>query len=170
MRSSGAGASSASRFALPAARALPLPPVASWDDVRRIALALPETAERTSHGTAAWRVRDRGFVWERPLRPADLRALGDRAPTGPILGARVEHLIAKEALLADDPEVYFTTPHFDGYPAVLVRLERIPLDELEELIVEAWLSRAPRRLAREYLAGRPGRDPRDPPRADMLAP
>jgi hypothetical protein len=63
----------------------------------------------------------------------------------------VEHLGAKEALLADDPAVYFTTPHFDGYPAVLVRLDRIPVDELEELIVEAWLARAPKRLAKEYI-------------------
>jgi hypothetical protein len=78
-------------------------------------------------------------------------ALGDDAPTGPILGARVEHLFAKEALLADDPEVFFTTPHFDGYPAVLVRLDEITLDELEEVIVEAWLSRATKRLAKEYL-------------------
>jgi hypothetical protein len=125
--------------------------VASWDDVRRIALGLPETAEVTSHGHASWRVREKGFVWERPLRPADLRALGDDAPTGPILGARVEHLGAKEALIADDPEVYFTTPHFDGYSAVLARLERIAVDELAELIVEAWLARAPKRLAREYI-------------------
>ena len=55
----------------------------------------------------------------------DLEALGDAAPDGPILGVRVEHLVAKEALLADDPGVYFTTPHFDGYPAVLVRLGAI---------------------------------------------
>ena len=91
------------------------------------------------------------FVWERPLRPADLRALGDEAPTGPILGARVEHLVAKEALLADDPGIFFTTPHFDGYPAVLVRLDRIAVEDLEEVIVEAWLARAPKRVAREYV-------------------
>src|SRR5215208_2753744 len=115
--------------------------MASWDDVRRLALALPETSERSSRGLATWQVRDKAFVWERPLRQADLRALGDDAPEGPILGARVEHLVAKEALLADAPGVYFTTPHFDGYPAVLVRLERISVDELEELIVEAWLNR-----------------------------
>ena len=121
-----------------------------WDDVRRIALSLPETSERTSHGNASWRVRDKLFVWERPLRQADLRALGDAAPAGPILGARVEHAGAKEALLADDPGVYFTTPHFDGYPAILVRLEEIGADELEEVIVEAWLVQAPKRLAREY--------------------
>lgn len=71
--------------------------VASWDDVRRL-------------------------------------ALGAAAPDGPILGARVEHLGAKEALLADDPAVLFTTPHFDGYPAILIRLEQIAIDELEELV------------------------------------
>ena len=63
-----------------------------------------------------------------------------RAPDGPILGARVEHLVAKDALLADDPDVYFTTPHFDGYPAILVRLEHIAVAELEELLAEAWLA------------------------------
>jgi hypothetical protein len=129
--------------------------VAGWDDVRRIALALPETSEQSSRGLASWRVRDKGFVWERPLRPADLRALGDGAPTGPVLGARVEHLIAKEALLADDPKIFFTTPHFDGYPAVLVRLDESTVEDLEEVIVEAWLARAPKRLAQGYVdAGR----------------
>jgi hypothetical protein len=90
-------------------------------------------------------------VWERPLRKADLEALGDSAPVGPILGARVEHLVAKEALLADDPSVFFTTPHFDGYPAVLVQLEKIGLEDLREVIVEAWLARAPKRLAQSYV-------------------
>ena len=125
--------------------------MASFEDVRRIALALPETDERRSREHAQWRVRDKLFVWERPLRPADIRALGERAPASPILGARVEHLGAKEALLADDPEVFFTTPHFDGYPAVLIRLGRIGLDVLEEVIVEAWLARAPKRLAQQYV-------------------
>jgi hypothetical protein len=127
--------------------------MADWSDVRRIALALPEADERPLHDHRSWRVRGKLFVWERPLRPTDLRALGEDAPTGPILGARVEHLGAKEALLADDPAVFFTIPHFDGYSAVLVRLEVIALDELEELIVEAWLARAPVRVARDYLAG-----------------
>jgi hypothetical protein len=125
--------------------------VATWDDVRRIALELPETSEEVSRDLRHWRVKDKGFVWERPLRGADLDALGDAAPDGPILGARVEHLVAKEALLADDPSVFFTTPHFDGYPAVLVRLERIGLEDLREVIVEAWLARAPKRLAEAYL-------------------
>jgi hypothetical protein len=126
--------------------------MASWENVRAIALELPETSERLSHGHPSWRVRDKGFVWERPLRAADLTALGDGAPVGAILGARVEHLVAKQALLADRPDVYFTTPHFDGYPAVLVVLERIDLEELRGLIVDAWLARAPKRLADRYVA------------------
>jgi hypothetical protein len=129
--------------------------MATWDDVRRIALAMPEATEVQSRDTRQWRVKDKLFVWERPLRRSDLEALGDGAPRGPILGARVEHLGAKEALLADDPAVFFTTPHFDGYPAVLVQLDEIAPDELEEVIVEAWLARAPKRLAQAYLDGAP---------------
>jgi hypothetical protein len=125
--------------------------VATWDDVRRIALELPETSEGISRDLRQWRVKDKGFVWERPLRRSDLEALGDDAPKGPILGARVEHLVAKEALLADDPSVFLTTPHFDGYPAILVRLDRIGLEDLREVIVEAWLARAPKRLAQAYV-------------------
>jgi hypothetical protein len=125
--------------------------VATFDDVARIALDLPETSEGTSHGNRSWRVKDKGFVWERPLRRSDLEALGDAAPDGPILGVRTEHLVAKDAILASDPDVFFTTPHFDGYPAVLVQLERISPDDLREVIVEAWLARAPKRLADEYL-------------------
>jgi hypothetical protein len=124
--------------------------VATWDDVRQIALSLPETSERMSRDLLQWRVRDKLFVWERPLRRGDIEALGDDAPDGPILGARVEHLGAKEAMVADDSGVYFTTPHFDGYPAILVKLERISADDLKEVIVEAWLARAPARLAKAY--------------------
>ncbi|MEU8799298.1 MmcQ/YjbR family DNA-binding protein [Spirillospora sp. NPDC048819] len=125
--------------------------MATWDDVRRIALALPETDEIDRRGDLAWRVRTKAFAWERPLRKSDLAALGDAAPDGPILAARVPDLGAKEALVTDDPEVYFTTPHFNGFPAILVRLERIEPPELEELLAEAWLDRAPKRLAAEYL-------------------
>ena len=96
-------------------------------------------------------MKDKLFVWERPLRRADIEALGDDVPDGPILGARVEHIGAKEALLADDPDVFFTTPHFDGYPAILVRLDRITVEGLDETIVEAWLARAPKRLAHAYV-------------------
>jgi len=128
--------------------------MATFDDVRRLALALPETDEKLSWGTPSWRVKGKGFVWERPLRKADLKALGDAAPAENPLGAHVEHLVAKEALLRSDPDVYFTTPHFDGYAAVLVRLDRIALDDLEELIAEAWLTRAPKALAQAFLSGR----------------
>jgi hypothetical protein len=131
-----------------------------WEEVRRVALGLPGASERVSRDLRQWIVKDRLFVWERPLRRSDLEALGSAAPEGPILGARVEHLMAKEALLQDDPGVFFTTPHFDGYPAVLVRLDRIGSKDLEEVIVEAWLNRAPKRLVEDYLtrgSPRPGR-------------
>jgi hypothetical protein len=128
--------------------------VPTFDDVARRALALPETSERLGRGNRQWRVKDKLFAWERPLRRPDLDALGDAAPEGPILGARVEHLVAKEALLADGSGVFFTTPHFDGYPAVLVQLDRIAPPDLDEVIVEAWLARAPSRLAEAFLESR----------------
>jgi hypothetical protein len=128
--------------------------MASWDDVARAALALPGTDEQFKRGQRHWRVKEKLFVWERPLRPGEAEALGDGAPDGPVLGARVEHLIAKEAMLADEPEVFFTTPHFDGYAAVLVRLERISVADLEEVVTEAWLARAPKRMVDAYLGER----------------
>src|SRR5262245_640811 len=129
--------------------------MATWDDVRALALGLPETLEREGRdGLRDWRVKDKGFVWERPLRKADLLALGDAAPTGPILGARLPDVGAKAALIADDPDVYFATPHFDGYPAILVQLDHIGSEELEELIVEAWLVQAPKTVAKAFLATR----------------
>ena len=96
--------------------------MADWEDVQRGALALPEVEEGSSYGSRAWSVRKKGFVWERPLRRGDLEALGA------------------------------TTPHFNGYPAVLIRLDRISVPELDEVIVDAWLARAPKRLATQYLA------------------
>jgi hypothetical protein len=124
--------------------------MARWDDVARLALALPGTDERVSRGSRQWRVKDKLFVWERPLRRSDLEALGDAAPAGPILGARVEHEGAKQALVQDPSGLYFTTPHFDGYPAILVQLEPFGLDDLEELVTEAWLCRAPPRLLKAF--------------------
>jgi hypothetical protein len=126
--------------------------MATWEDVRRLALALPETSERVSREKRQWRVKDKLFVWERPLRPKEIEALGADAPDGPILGARVEHVGAKEALIADDPRVFFTTPHFEGYAAILVRLDRIAPRDLEEVVTEAWLARAPPRAIKEYLS------------------
>ncbi|HWT07034.1 MAG TPA: MmcQ/YjbR family DNA-binding protein [Xanthomonadales bacterium] len=128
--------------------------MATWGQVRRYALALPGVVEETSFGHAAWKVNKKLFVWERPLRKSDVAALGDTAPTGPILGVRSADLEMKEALLRSDPHVLFTTPHFDGYPAVLVQLDKISAKNLKQLIVEAWLGRAPERSVREYLASR----------------
>jgi hypothetical protein len=121
--------------------------MATWADVRRIVSDLPETHEPAEN---SWKFRDKALAWERPLRRQDLEALGDAAPDGPILCVRTTDVGVKEALVADDPDVYFTTPHFDGYPAVLIRLERIDRDELRELIVEAWALRAPKRMRDAY--------------------
>ena len=124
------------------------------DDVRRIALALPEVSESTSYGNLAWKVRDKLFVWERPLRKRDLDHLGDAAPDGPVLGVRTDGQAEKEALLATGAPACFSIPHFDGYPAILVQLDLVAPDALEELIIDAWLTRAPKRLAQDYLAER----------------
>lgn len=128
--------------------------MATWEDVRRLAMALPGAEEHESRGQLQWKVGGRLFVWERPLRKSDLAALGDAAPDGEILGARVEHEGAKAALVEDPSGLFFTTPHFDGYPIVLVRLDAIGLDGLEEVVVEAWLDRAPPKLRREFEAAR----------------
>ena len=125
--------------------------MAGWKDVRQFALDLPETSERESRGSVQWRVKDKLFVWERPLSKTDIRALGDRAPEGPILGAMVADLGDKEALLAEDPRVFFTTPHFNDYAAVLVLLEHISPAQLKTVVVKAWLARAPTRLSEDYL-------------------
>jgi len=123
--------------------------VASWKDVARIVAGLPETTEATPRN---WRVRKKLIAWERPLRKADYEALGADAPDGDVLGARVSDEGVKFALIADAPGVYFTTPHFDGYPAVLVRLAEISVPELTELITDAWLAQAPKTLAKAFLA------------------
>lgn len=125
--------------------------MASWSDVRTIALGFPGASEGTAFGGAAWSVNKKLFVWERPLRKSDLAALGAKAPKGPILGVRTADLEMKDVLLASDPKIFFTTPHFDGYPAVLVRLDKIGVERLRDAIEEAWLSRAGKRAVAEYL-------------------
>jgi hypothetical protein len=126
--------------------------VATWSDVRRLALALPGTSERTTYeSNRAWIVDKRLFAWERPLRRADIAALGADAPTGAILGVRTADLEMKEVLLASDPGVFFTTPHFNGYPAVLIRLTKISTKSLKSVLAEAWLARAAKRAVKAYL-------------------
>ena len=130
--------------------------MATWDDVERIALALPETdAEVFFEGWRQWRVKGKNFAWERPLRPSDLRVLGESAPVGEILGVRVADLDVKEQVLAETSDAVFSIPHFDGYAAVLVLLDEVELDELEELITESWCTRAPKRVLAAYLASQP---------------
>ena len=137
------------------------PAVATWEDVDRLARALPEVVPATSYGSPAWAVRTQTFAWERPLRGRDREELGDGAPDGPVLAVRVADEGVKRALVEDEPEVLFTTAHFDGFPAVLVRLDRIDVSELEELLVEAWLARAPKRVlaAHPEVAAHPGSAP-----------
>ena len=126
--------------------------MATWNDVARIVGELALTSEPSPHD---WRVGKKMLAWERPLRPSDREALtrsGVEPPGGDILGVRVSDEGVKLALIADEPRVYFTTPHFDGYPAVLVKLAEIDVRDLEELITEAWLTQAPKKLVQEFLA------------------
>ena len=125
--------------------------MATWDDVASVVGELQLTEERSPH---EWRVGKKLIAWERPLRKSDydaLTAVGVEPPKGDILGVRVADEGVKFALIADEPELYFTTPHFDGYPAVLVKLAAIDERGLRELIVEAWLTQAPKRLVQEFL-------------------
>jgi hypothetical protein len=131
--------------------------VATWHDVEKYAAALPGTSlEQTARGWRAWIVNKKFFVWERPLLRSDLAALGDAAPDGAILAVRTPDLEMKEALLRSNSKVYFTIPHFDGYPAVLIRLAKISAKELKDVIEEAWLARAGKRAAAKFLKDRTG--------------
>lgn len=130
--------------------------MATWGDVRKIALSFPGATEGVAFGSATWTVSKKMFVWERPLRKWDLAALGAKAPKGPVLGVRTADLEMKDVLLASDPKIFFTTPHFDGYPAVLVRLEKIGVKRLRDVIEESWLSRAGKRAVAEYLRANEG--------------
>jgi hypothetical protein len=123
--------------------------MADQDDVRRIALALPDTSEAEDRFafSVANKGKAKGFVWawnERvdPKKP--------RVPRSDVVAIRVADRLEKEALLASDRETFFTEPHYNGFPAVLVRLPRIGLIELEELIIDAWRSQAPRALVEAF--------------------
>jgi hypothetical protein len=102
------------------------------NDVRRVALSLPETTEKPSYGTPGFRVKDRLF--------ARIREEGD-------LLVWVADEGEKRGLVASEPEKFFTTPHYDGHPTVLVRIAAVDEDELRELLTESWRLRAPRKLA-----------------------
>ena len=115
--------------------------VASQDDVRRIALSLPETTEDTNR--FGFSVAGKPFAWSWLERVDPKRA---RVPSAEVVGLRVGNEFEKESLIDMDPEVFFTEPHYDGYPAILVRLPAIDLDLLGVVVTDAWRCRAPGRL------------------------
>ncbi len=124
-------------------------------DLDALALAMPETAkELTADGRPEYRVHGKVFCLHRGRRrDAVDPETGERLDD--VLMFRVADLDVKDIILADARGIYFTTPHFDGYAAVLLRirdLARLDGDELRDMVVEAWCARAPRRLARAWLA------------------
>jgi hypothetical protein len=124
-------------------------------DLDQLALAMPQaTKEVSEDGRPAYSVHGKMFCFHRGRRPDAVDAeTGERLAD--VLMFRVADLGEKEVMLADDRRVFFTTPHFNGYPAVLMRipdLARIDRDELRDLVAEAWLTRAQKRVAKAWLA------------------
>ena len=119
--------------------------MASQADVRRIALSLPETEEAPDHFAFSVRSKGKlkGFVWVWMERVAPKKA---RVPQPTVIAVRVASLYDKDFLLGLDPVKFFTEPHYDGFPAVLVRLPAVTARELRPIITEAWRCQAPKGL------------------------
>jgi len=129
--------------------------MATMADLDELALSLPQTTKKqTSDGRPEYYVHEKLFCCQRGRRKDAVDPkTGERLDD--VLMFRVPDLDVKELLLADARDIYFTTPHFDGYAAVLVRiptLEQIERTELEDLVAEAWLTRAQKRVAKAWLA------------------
>ena len=121
--------------------------MATLEDAARIALGLPGVSEANRDGRRSWSVAGKALAWERPFSKADVRRFGSATPPAePILAVSVESLELKEAILQSGFPGFFTIPHFDGYPAVLIQLSAASLDRLEEAIVDGWAACAPPEL------------------------
>ena len=127
--------------------------MATWDDVRSIALGLPGAVEDRSGSTTAWRVGSKAFAWERVLRRGERELLGDRAPAGPALGLRTADPESVDALVAARPGVFFTVAGYGIHPMVLLDVERATYEDLDEAITDAWTARASKRALRDFLHG-----------------
>jgi hypothetical protein len=126
--------------------------VVTLDDVATMAMELPEVTVGERFGNRTWFVGGKAFAWERPFRKADIKRFGDDpVPEGPILAVSVDDLGEKEAVLAANPKAFFTIPHFDGFAAVLIRLNAVTKRPLRAALVDGWLASAPAKLADEYL-------------------
>ena len=124
------------------------------DDIEAMVAELPDVDETTTYGNRCWAVGAKNFAWVRPFSKADIKRFGEaRVPTGPILAVRVEDLMEKAAVLAEDRPGFFTISHFDEYAAVLIQLEVADRDDVAEAVVDAWLAMAPPSLGEEFVRG-----------------
>src|ERR1041385_2662163 len=111
----------------------------TFDDVDAVARKLPGVTVGAKWGNRTWMVDGKGFAWHRPFSKADLKRFGDEAPpSGEILAVSVENLDAKDALLAIAPPGFFTIPHFNGYPAVLIALRQARAKDVRAAILDAF--------------------------------